>query len=140
MVYANLPPSITDAAVCIGFSADGAVSTGVYYGYCTVADVTYEFPTAAQMVNLTATPPAIHPIGREITLAAFELHKLLEHLYVMPYTGTDAGILATLRDLNAKLATARLIERFYQGSEPNLSPEAALRHQWVAGKVSDLRE
>ena len=138
MPYVNLPPKITDATVQISFSPDNVTTTGAYWGYCTVADVLYEFPQKASMVNLTAAPPATHPIGQEITLAAFELHKMIEHFYQVPYTGNDAGIYATLRELNAKLATARLIDRGFSGSEPNLSEEGALRRQWVAGKVADI--
>lgn len=138
MPFVNLPPKIVDANVQISYAPDNVTTTGAYWGYCTVADVKYEFPQQASMVNLTATPPAVHPIGQEITQAAFELHKLLEHYYVMPYAGNDAGIYATLRNLNAKLAVAWLIQRLFQGSEPNLSEEATLRQAWVAGKIGDI--
>lgn len=142
MAYTNLPPKITDAAVTISFSADGVTASGAYWGYCTKYDVLYEFPQQATMTTInpgTSSATAPHPIGQEITYAAFELHKLLEHLYQMPYTGNDAGIWGTLRDLNAKLAVSNLIERYFQGSEPNLSQAAAERKAWVAGKVEDLR-
>lgn len=140
MTNSNTPPKITDATVKISWSPDGTTTTGAYFGYTTVATVQYRFAQYSTQVNqLIATPPAIHPIGEEITWAAIDLQLLLNHLYVMPYTGTDATILGMLSDMNAKLATARLIDRMYQSNEPNLSQVAALLRTEVGGIIDDLK-
>jgi hypothetical protein len=124
-----LPPTITDASVTLTFGA-----AGQYYGYCTIADVSYEFPDKSSYTTLTNSV-----IAQAITQAAQEIQDQLARIYQMPYTGTDAGIQNTLRDINAKLATSKLIERYFQGSEPDLSPAAAERASWAALIVTDLK-
>lgn len=123
-----LPPTIIDNTVTLTF---GAAHT--YYGYCTFADVNYEFPDEASFTLLT--PSAV---AQEITYAAQELQDQLILVYQMPYVGTDGGIQLTLRNLNAKLATANLIERYFQGSEPNLSPAGAQRRAWAEAILLDI--
>ena len=125
---AGQPPTITDASVTLTFG-----TAGQYYGYSTIADVTYEFTNVSSFTTLTNSA-----VAQEITYAANELQKMLEHYYVMPYTGSDWSILQTLRELNAKLASARLVDRYFLGSEPDLSPFAAQLRQWVELKVLDI--
>lgn len=116
-----LPPTITDASVTLTWGA-----AGQYYGYCTVADVAYEFPTSANLTQLTHST-----IAQEISAAGQEMQDQLNLAYVMPYTGVDAGILQTLRQINAKLATANLLDRQFQGSENALSATAAEQRAWA---------
>lgn len=123
-----LAPTITDASVTLTWG-----TAGQYYGYCAIADVTYEFPNNANYVTLTNSA-----IAQEITNASQQMHELLGHVYQMPYAGSDAGILLTLRDINAKLATALLIERYYQNAEPNLSPAGAERRTAAMLRISDV--
>jgi hypothetical protein len=123
-----LPPTINDPSVTLTFGA-----AGVYYGYCTVADVAYEFPNKASFSTLTNSA-----IAQEITFAAQEAQVQLDHVYQMPYTGTDAGILLRLRMINAKLATANLIERYFSGSEPDLSPAGTERRSWAELNIMDV--
>lgn len=123
-----LAPTITDASVTLTWGA-----AGQYYGYCTLADVGYEFPNSANYITLT--PSAI---GQEISNASQQMHEVLGHVYQMPYAGSDAGILFTLRDINAKLATALLIERYYTESEPNLSGTAAERRAAAMLRITDV--
>jgi hypothetical protein len=130
---ASSPPKIVDNSVTLTFAVDG-ISSGAYWGYCTLADISYEFVRVASFTTLTNSV-----IGQEITGAAFELHQLLDHLYVMPYTGSNSGILESLRNMNAWLTVGRIVNRYYSGAEPDLSLWAAERHQWVAGKIEDLR-
>src|SRR5215469_11530632 len=105
------PPVITDGTVTLTFGA-----AGQYYGYCTIADVGFEFPNAASYSTLTASVK-----GQEVTYAAMELQQMLAQWYVMPYTGSSFMVTNTLRELNAKLAAARIIDRYFSGSEPNMS-------------------
>lgn len=130
---ASSPPKITDNTVTLTYSVDG-VSSHAYWGYCTLADVAYEFVKISSYTTLTASAQ-----GQEITGAAFELHQLLDHLYAMPYTGTNSGILTSLRNMNVWLAVSRIVERYFSGNEPDLSIWAAERAHWVAGKIEDLR-
>jgi hypothetical protein len=123
-----LPPTITDASVTLTFGA-----AGVYYGYCTIADVDYEFPNKASFATLTNSV-----VAQAITYAGQELQQLIEHFYQMPYVGSDGGILLTLRQMNAWLATANLIDRYFQGNEPDLSPAGKERRSWAELKVEDL--
>ena len=125
---AGLPPTITDATVTLTWGA-----AGQYYGYCTVADVEYEFANIEAFTTLTASV-----VGQEISNAAQEMQELLDHAYQMPYVGTDTGILLTLRDVNAKLATANIIDRYFQGSVPNNSTAAAERRSWAELILHDL--
>ena len=122
------PPVITDASVTLTFGA-----AGQYYGYCTIADVKFEFPNAGSFSTLTNSV-----VGQEITYAALELQKMLDHFYVMPYTGTSFNVTTTLREMNAKLATARIIKRYFSGSEPDFSPEAESMRQEVEMLVTDI--
>lgn len=112
-----LPPTISDASVTLTFG-----TAGQYYGYCTIADVDYEFANLAGFTTMNSSVKA-----QAITYAGLELQESLDNLYVMPYTGADLGILTTLRLMNAKLAAAKLIERYFTGAagSPNHS-EAAM--------------
>ena len=125
---AGFPPTITDGSVTLTFG-----SAGIYYGYCTVADVAFEFPNKGSFSTLTNST-----IAQEITYAAQELQQQLDTVYVMPYVGTNGGILLTLRDMNAKMATANLIDRYFQGMEPDMSPAAAERRSYAELKVVDV--
>lgn len=123
-----LPPTIADGSVTLTFGA-----AGQYYGYCTLADVSFEFPDKSSYTTLTNST-----IGQEITYAAGEIQDLLATRYLMPYTGADGGVQLTLRNLNAKLATANIIDRYFQASKPNLSPAAAERRSWVELVLKDI--
>lgn len=123
-----LPPTITDASVTLTWGA-----AGQYYGYCTRADVQFEFPDFTSYTTLTASN-----VGQVISYAAQELQDQLNLKITMPYVGADASILHTLRSINAKLATAELIDRFFQGAEPNLSPAGELRRTWAESIISDV--
>src|SRR5574337_1317307 len=112
-----LPPSISDNSVTLTFGA-----AHVYYGYATIADVSYEFPNTEAFSTLSNSV-----IAQEISYAAQEMQDQLNYVYLMPYTGSDSGILLTLRDVNAKLATANIIDRYFQGSVPNQSSAAPER-------------
>ena len=125
---AGLPPTITDPTVTLTWAA-----AGQYYGYCTIADVEYEFANIEAFTTLTASV-----IAQEISNAAQEMQDLLDHVYQMPYIGTSANILLTLRDVNAKLATANLIDRYFQGSVPNNSSAAAERRSWAELILHDV--
>lgn len=125
---AALPPIITDAAVTLTWGA-----AGQYYGYCEIGDVEYEFAEADFITTLTASVR-----GQEITNAAMELQETLDYVYVMPYAGTNQGILLTLRQMNAKLATANIMERYFTTSSPNASAAALERRNWVAGLLHGL--
>lgn len=123
-----LPPSITDNTVTLTF---GAAHT--YYGYCTIADVGYEFPDQALFTSLTNSA-----IAQEITYAAGEIQDQLARVYQMPYVGTDGGVLLTLRNVNAKLAAANLIQRYFSTGEPNLSPAGAERRGYAEAILTDV--
>ncbi len=125
---AGLPPTITDATVTLTWG-----TAGQYYGYCTVADVGFEFPNKGSFATLTNSV-----IGQIITYTAQELQQSIGLIYAMPYAGTDGGVLLTLRNMNAKLATAELIDRYFQGGEPDMSPAAADRRAFVEALVMDL--
>lgn len=124
-----LPPTITDGNVTMTFG-----TAHQYYGYCTIVDVTFEFPNAANFNTLT---PSV--VAQEITYAAQELQSILDAWYQMPYTGSNGPILLQLREMNAKLATANIIDRYFQGAEPDLSPAAAERRGWVESLLLDLK-
>lgn len=123
-----LPPTIVDATVTLTFG-----TAGRYYGYCTLADVQFEFNNLDAFTTLTA-----NVVGQEITYAAQEMQDQLAHVYAMPYVGVDSGILLTLRDVNAKLATANILDRYFQGSVPNASPAAAERRHWAETILLDV--
>lgn len=125
---AGQPPTITDASVTLTWGP-----AGQYYGYATLADVGYEFANLETFTTLSSSV-----IAQEITYAANEMQKQLELYYVMPYAGADWSILATLRELNAKLAAARLVDRYFMASEPDLSPFAATLRNWVELKILDV--
>lgn len=124
-----LPPTLTDASVTLTFG-----TAGQYYGYCTVADVKFEFPNATNFNTLTNSI-----VAQEITYAAQEMQGVIDAWYQMPYTGSNGAILLQLRDMNAKLATANIIDRYFQGAEPDLSPAAAERRGWVESLLLDLK-
>lgn len=123
-----LPPAITDNSVTLTF---GAAHT--YYGYCTIADVGYEFPDESSFTTLTNSA-----IAQEITYAAGEMQDQLARVYQMPYVGTDGGVLLTLRNINAKLATANLIARYFTTGEPNLSPAGTERRGFAEALLTDV--
>jgi hypothetical protein len=77
-------------------------------------------------------------VAQEITYGAQEIQNVLSRLYTMPYTGSDTGILLTFRLLNARLACAMLIERYFQGSEPDLNPYGQERRDWVEAILLDI--
>ncbi len=124
----GLPPTITDGTVTLTWG-----TAGQYYGYCTIADVAFEFANATNYTTMDASVK-----GQEITNAAMELQNMLDHVYQMPYAGSDAGVLLTLRDINAKLACANIIDRYMQGSVPNLSAHAVARRSWAELILKDL--
>jgi hypothetical protein len=123
-----LPPTILDGSVTLTWGA-----AGQYYGYCSVADVTYEFPQAATQTMLTPST-----VAQEISAAGQEMQDQLNLAYVMPYVGADSGILQTLRQINAKLATANLLDRQFQGSENALSATAAEHRSWAELIIMDV--
>jgi hypothetical protein len=123
-----LPPTITDNTVTLTFGA-----AGQYYGYCTLADVNFEMPTKGSFTTLSNSI-----IAQEITYAAQELQEQLALKYQMPYVGTDGGILLRLRELNAKLAVANIMDRYFHGSVPNQSEAAAAFRAWVELMLTDV--
>ena len=124
----NLPPTITDATVTLTFG-----TAHQYYGYCTVADVEFEFVNKASFSTLTSST-----VAQEITYAAQELQQMLVHFYQMPYAGTDAGVLLTLRQMNSWLAFANIVDRYFMGAEPDMSPAAKERRDLVESFVMDI--
>ena len=122
------PPVITDASVTLTFGA-----AGQYYGYCTIADTKFEFPAASQFSTLTNSN-----VAQEITYAALEMQQMLAAFYVMPYLGSSFMVTQTLREMNAKLASARLIDRYFSGSEPNMSAAGAALRAWVELCIVDI--
>lgn len=123
-----LPPVINDASVTLTFG-----SAGVYYGYCTLDDLAFEFTNTEAYTTLDASAKA-----QCITQAAQELQDQLNHVYEMPYVGSDEGILLTLRDVNAKLAAANVIDRYFLGSVPNKSEHAAQMRSWAELILHDI--
>lgn len=123
-----LPPQINDATVTLTWG-----SAGVYYGYCTVADVEYEFPNKALFAGLSSSV-----VGQEITNAAQELQEQLALVYQMPYAGSDGGILLRLRTLNAKLATANILDRYVQDSDEESSSSADAARSWAELVLKDI--
>src|SRR5260221_229631 len=84
-----LPPAISDANVTI---VDMPAST--YYGYCSIAAVRFELPKISEypdLATVNATSSSI--IATYITYAAQEMQDALALYYVMPYVGTDAGVI-----------------------------------------------
>ena len=125
-----LAPQISDASVTLSFGP-----SGVYYGYCTLADVNYEFPDKDSFTTLTNSN-----IGQAITYtSSVELQPALERYYQMPYAGADATFLLVLREINAKLAAADLIDRYFQGAEPDLSVAATRLRQFAELLVVDIQ-
>jgi hypothetical protein len=129
---AGLPPTISDGTVTLTFGA-----AGQYYGYCTIADVGFEFPDKSSFTTLQGNA-GNSVIAQEITYAAQELQEQLALKYQMPYVGADAGILLRMRELNAKLATSNIIDRYFQADEPNLSPAAAERRSYAELVLTDI--
>lgn len=123
-----LPPTIADGTVTLTFPP-----AGVYYGYCKIADVLFEFSAIDAYTTLDHTT-----VAQEITYAAQEIQDQLNYVYLMPYTGADQGILLTLRDVNAKLAAANIMDRYFKGNVPNASPAAAMMRSWAELIVHDL--
>jgi hypothetical protein len=125
----NLPPTIADNSVTLTFGAPH-----VYYGYCTVADVSFEFANASAYTKLTSSV-----VAQEITYAAQELQEVLATVYQMPYAGSDAGILLTLRNVNAKLAAANIAERYFAATVPNASAMAVELRDWAETMVASIQ-
>ncbi len=146
MAGTALPPTIADATVTLSYAGiQAGIAASQYYGYCTIGDVKYELPNIVSYPDLTATSgtPPINMNGnslvaQEITYAALELQDMLDHVYQMPYVGSNAVILLTLREMNAKLACARIIDRYFSGGEANIAPSAAERRAWVELVVVDI--
>jgi hypothetical protein len=125
----NLPPTISDASVTLTFG-----TAGVYYGYATIADVKFEFANASSFSKLDNST-----VAQEITYAAQELQEVLATTYQMPYVGSDAGILLTLRNVNAKLAAANIAERYFQATVPNASAMAVELRDWAETMVASIQ-
>lgn len=119
----GLPPEIANVGVTLTFSFtnnSGTVrSSGYYYGYCTIADVQFEFANLRGFTTLTDSV-----IAQEICYTSLRMQEVLDRVYVMPYEGSVQVILQKLRELNAKLAASEIIERYYTGSSPNASEHA----------------
>jgi len=131
MTESVLPPKITDATVDLTFDFiwDGATySSGSYFGYCSIADVQYEWASLTGFTTLTSSV-----IAQEICYAAIELQERLGTAYTMPYSGSHQGILTKMREMNAKLAFARVVNRYYTGNSTsaNHSEAAAEKMEWV---------
>lgn len=137
MTTTALPPTITDVTVTLreaGFIP--GISAGEYFGYCNIAGVIYEITNIAELPQIypgpnTTTAVANSRIAQEVYGAAVELQVELDHFYVMPYTGTDNNILSQLYDLNAKLATARILKRLFAGAETTASAAVNVLETWV---------
>ena len=125
---AGMPPTINDNNVTLTFGA-----THVYYGYCTIADVSFEFTNISSYSALTNSV-----IAQCITYAASELHQLIDPYYAMPYTGTNAIILLELRQINSWLACSVIVDRMMQGAEPDMSPWAEERRSWAELKINAI--
>lgn len=134
---AKLPPTVVDATVTLtySFTDNGGTTyaTGAYFGYCTVADVRFESPMLdatsgySTLQSSVAAPNGNSAIAQLIAYTALnDLHHMLNPYYQMPYSGTDQGILQTLRMLNAKLAAARVFDRLLRGVEPGPDPNVAM--------------
>lgn len=148
MAGTALPPTITDATVTLSYAGvQSGVVSGQYFGYCTLAEVKFELRDFDNLPSLLATngTPPLNMNGNslmamEITYAALELQNMLDHHYQMPYTGTNGPILTTLREMNAKLAAARIIDRgFVGGQDTTVSPTAAELRSWVELIVVDIK-
>lgn len=132
----GLPPLISDASVTLSFSFTWPDASGTtyaqhaYYGYCTVADAQFEFANVKGMPTLTSSV-----IAQEICYSAQELQEALDYSYEMPYGGSDQNILAKLRELNAKAAAARIVNRYFTGSSPNKSTHGDELQAWVAEQL-----
>lgn len=123
-----LPPTITDGTVTLTWG-----TAGQYYGYCTVADVNFEFANTEAY-----TTKSNSVVGQEITNAAMELQDILDYVYQMPYAGTNGGILLTLRNINAQLAAANIIDRYFSASLPTASADAAAKRSQAELILHDL--
>jgi hypothetical protein len=77
-------------------------------------------------------------LGQVITYAAQEMQEQLDTVYQMPYAGTDAGVQLYLRRINAKLAFAMTVERFFTGQEPDIAPEAAAARSEAELRIVDI--
>ena len=133
-----LPPAITDNAVTLPANPGGFNPPNhTYYGYCVVAQAQQEIPgdLLATMTNTNQTAWA-----QVVTYAAIEVQNQLARFYVMPYTGTDQGILLALSEMNAKMAAAEAINRYYRGAEPQASAMAAALRGYVEALVTDLED
>ena len=134
MTTTALPPTITDATVTLreaGFIP--GITAGEYFGYCNITGVQYEIANIAELPQLVTSPTDLgrSRIAQEVYGAAVELQVELDHFYVMPYTGTDNNILSQLYDLNAKLATARILKRLFAGAETTASAAVNVLETWV---------
>lgn len=135
-----LPPTITDATVTLTYAGVmPGVSAGQYFGYCTIADVRYYFPNLSSFASLAVGNSGNSLIAQMVTEAALELQNMIDPIYQMPYSGTNGPILLTLRQLNARLATSMLIDRYFTGSEPDLSPWSKDYRSYVELLVLDLQ-
>lgn len=130
-----LPPSIADNTVSLPQLA-GWPPANTYYGYCSIAQVKQEWPSGflAEMTTLDATS-----IAQGITYTANEMQDALARYYTMPYVGTDNGVKLTLQQINALLAVAYLIERYFQGGESNVSAAGAERRAMAEAILLDIQ-
>lgn len=144
----GLPPTITDATVTLAFAGvQAGVVAGQYFGYCTLADLKAILPNLnswGELVSTTATQPSNMNgnslLAMEITYAALELQNLLDHHYQMPYTGTNGPILTTLREVNANLAAARVVDRYFLGgSSDTVSPTASELRSFAELIIVDVK-
>jgi hypothetical protein len=112
-----LPPLITDGTI-VTKPYSWVPSTGIYYGYCTWDDVNNEFLDSGNM-PVSANNPLF--LVQVIIDTAIEMQNALEEVYVMPYTGTNLAIVATLNEINRKMAAAACYERVFGANEPDAS-------------------
>lgn len=112
-----LPPAIVDAGVTQK-PYSWITATNTYYGYCTILDVQQEF---LDVGNMPASANNKNFLAQMITDTAIELQNALEIAYVMPYIGTNLGIIGTLNKINRKLAAAETMCRVFGANEPDMT-------------------
>ncbi len=128
MAGTNPPPAISDANVTMTFGPNHT-----YYGYCAIADVKFELTNVGNMPK--AADDSV--VAQEITYAAIDLQSMLDRYYEMPYLGSNFNILSTLREMNAKLAAAKLMDR-YMASVDHAGTVAANYTAHVIGMIHDI--
>lgn len=112
-----LPPLINDTNVT-SKPYSWVPGNHQYYGYCTISDVQNEF---LDLGNMPISANNSNFLAQVIIDTAIEMQNSLEEAYVMPYTGTNLAITATLNEINRKLAAAACYERTFGANEPDAS-------------------